>query len=186
MLTRSKKLRNIHKPDDIEEKEAYHSSDGDKSTTEAGGDMERSGKIEGTFDFNPADVSVGNNTQYHGEQFYNFIENNSMVNKTITKDYIETLLKHMDSRRMSSFQPPAFSGQANESAQDLMNQFESYTKLSGLKGGEKIVVFNLLLWGLAKFWFHSLRDEAKGTFEKIKTKFIETSLSPSKNWLTTE
>ena len=170
-------MRNLHKLDDIEED---HSTDEENSTTEASG--------EGTFNLNPdsVEVSVGNNTTFHGEQFDNFIENNSVVNMAVTKDDIETLLKHMDSRKMSSFQPSAFSGQANESAQDFMNQFENYTKLSGLKGEEKIAVFNLLLRGLAKFWFQSLRDEDKGTFENIKTKFIETYLSPSKNWLTTQ
>ena len=35
-----------------------------------------------------------------------------------------------------------------------------------------MIVFNILLRGLAKFWFQRLRDEDKGIFENIKTKFI--------------
>ena len=96
-MTRSKKLRNLHKPDDAEEKEEDHSTDGDKSTTEVSGDIERSGTIEGTLDLNPAEVSVGDNATFHSEQFDNFSENNSVVNMAVTKYDIETLLKHMDS-----------------------------------------------------------------------------------------
>ena len=116
-------------------------------------------------------MSVDNNTTFHGEHFDNFNENNTVVNMAVTKGDIETLLKHMDSRKMSSFQPSAFSGQANESAQDFMNQFENYTKLSGLRGKEKMVVFNLRFRGLAKFWFQRVRDKDKVTFENIKTIF---------------
>ena len=101
MLTRSNKLRNLHKPDDIEEKEAYHSTDGDKSTTEVSGDIERSGRIWGTLDLNLAEVSVSSKTTFHGEQFDNFIENNTVVHMSVTKDDIETLLTHMDRRKMS-------------------------------------------------------------------------------------
>ena len=69
MLTRSTKLRNLHNPGDIEEKEEAHSRDEDKSTTEVSGDIERSGTIEGSLDLNPAEVSVGNNITFNG-QFY--------------------------------------------------------------------------------------------------------------------
>ena len=108
------------------------------------------------------------------------------MGEAVTKDEIETMLRTMDNRKLSAFQPSVFSGQSNESAQDFLNQFENYAKLSGLEGEEKIVVFNLLLRGLAKFWFQDLTAADKATFENIKIKFKATYLSQSKNWLTTQ
>jgi len=107
-------------------------------------------------------------------------------NMAATKDDIEDLLKNMDNRKISAFQPVVFSGQSSESALDFLNQFENYSKLSGLKGDEKIVGFNLLLRGLAKCWFEGLSPQEKTDFDIIKNKFRETYLSQSKNWLTTQ
>ena len=87
MLTRPNKLRNLHKPDDIEKKEEDHSTVGDKSTTEVNYDIESSRTIEGTLDLHPAEVSV--DTIHF--KVNSFIENNSVVNMTVTKDANVTL-----------------------------------------------------------------------------------------------
>ena len=92
----------------------------------------------------------------------------------------------MDSRKVSAFQPTPFSGLSHESAQEFLNQLENYAKLSDLDDDEKIVVFNLLLRGLAKFWFEGLSVQDKQTFDAIKTRFKDTYLSQSKNWITTQ
>ena len=98
-----------------------------------------------------------------------------------TKAELEKMLKIMDSRKVSAFQPTPFSGLSHESAQEFLNQFENYAKLSDLDDDEKIVVFNLLLRGLAKFWFEGLSVQDKQTFDAIKTRFKDTYLSQSKN-----
>ena len=103
-----------------------------------------------------------------------------------TKAELEKMLKIMDSRKVSAFQPTPFSGLSHESAQEFLNQFENYAKLSDLDDDEKIVVFNLLLRGLAKFWFEGLSTQDKQTFDTIKTRFKDTYLSQSKNWITTQ
>ena len=103
-----------------------------------------------------------------------------------TKAELEKMLKIMDSRKVSAFQPTPFSGLSHESAQEFLNQFENYAKLSDLDDNEKIVVFNLLLRGLAKFWFEGLSAQDKQTFDAIKTRFKDTYLSQSKNWITTQ
>ena len=103
-----------------------------------------------------------------------------------TKAELEKMLKIMDSRKVSAFQPTPFSGLSHESAQEFLNQFENYAKLSDLDDDEKIVVFNLLLRGLAKFWFEGLSVQDKQTFDAIKTRFKDTYLSQSKNWITTQ
>ena len=89
MLTRPNKLRNLHKPDDIEKKEEDHSTVGDKSTTEVNYDIESSRTIEGTLDLHPAEVSV--DTIHFKVNSFFFIENNSVVNMTVTKDANVTL-----------------------------------------------------------------------------------------------
>ena len=177
MNTRSQNLRNLRLEEIKEEDEA------DDPTTEGrtGEKLLESGTIEAAFDFNSdsdhsAEVSVDTSTDC----------DTVVVAMAATKDDIEKLLKNVDSRKISSFQPVAFSGQTNESAQDFLNQFENYAKLSGLKGEDQIVVFNLLLRGLAKFWFQGLSAQDKATFDTIKDKFKETYLSQSKNWLTTQ
>ena len=48
------------------------------------------------------------------------------------------------------------------------------------------MVFNVLLRGLAKFWFQDLSAQDKATLETMKDKFKETYLSQSKNWLTAQ
>ena len=103
-----------------------------------------------------------------------------------TKGDIEDLLRKMDSRKISTFQPITFSGQSHESALDFLNQFENYAKLSALQGEDKITVFNLLLKGLAKFWFKGLSSSDQKDFDVIKQKFKDTYLSQSKTWLTTQ
>ena len=177
MNTRSQNLRNLRLEEIKEEDEA------DDPTTEGrtGEKLLEPGTIEAAFDFNSdsdhsAEVSVDTSTDC----------DTVVVAMAATKDDIEKLLKNVDSRKISSFQPAAFSGQTNESAQDFLNQFENYAKLSGLKGEDQIVVFNLLLRGLAKFWFQGLSAQDKATFDTIKDKFKETYLSQSKNWLTTQ
>ena len=103
-----------------------------------------------------------------------------------TNAKLEKMLKIMGSRKVSAFQPTPFSGLSHESAQEFLNQFENYAKLSDLDDNEKIVVFNLLLRGLAKFWFEGLSAQDKQTFDAIKTRFKDTYLSQSKNWITTQ
>ena len=107
-------------------------------------------------------------------------------NMALTKEDMEGLLKNMDIRKATGFQPAAFSGSGSESASDFMNQFVEYSKLTGLKGEDQIVVFNLLLRGLAKYWFAALSDNDKANFNIIKQKFQDAFLSPSKNWLVTQ
>ena len=103
-----------------------------------------------------------------------------------TKAELEKMLKIMDCRKVSAFQPTPFSGLSHESAQEFLNQFENYAKLLDLDDGEKIVVFNLLLRRLAKFWFEGLSAQDKQTFDAIKIRFKDTCLSQSKNWITTQ
>ena len=90
----------------------------------------------------------------------------------------------MDNRKMNAFQPTVFSGQSSESAQDFLQHFENYAKLSNLKEEDKVTIFQLLLKGLAKCWFQGLTTADKGTFDAINQKFKDSYLSPSKNWIT--
>ena len=73
--------------------------------------------VEGAFDFN-TENNISKSLM-------------SPLMLLILKNDMEDLLKNMDCNKMSSFQPPVFSGQSIESDQDFINDFENYSKFSG-------------------------------------------------------
>ena len=146
----------------------------------------RSGKTYNCFHQDWASLGARQLTRSILDELVEEEENVNGDRNMATKEEITELLKKMDNRKISTFQPTTFSGKEHESAQDFMAQFESYAKLSDLKGEDQIVVFNLLLKGLAKFWFQGIPACDKTDFAKIKKNFIDTYLSPSKTWLTVQ
>ena len=103
-----------------------------------------------------------------------------------TKQEIEDLLRKQDHFKVSSFQPLVYNGQSSESAQEFLSQFDNYVKIAGIDDAEKTLVFELLLRGLAKHWYRTLSNDDKKDIATIKSKFRETYMSKSKNWLTTQ
>ena len=133
------------------------------------------------FDF---DIGLKGNRE---EEDPEGIPDTNPVKVMATKDEIEALLKRQEYLKMATFQPVTYHGQANESAQDFLSQYDSYIKIANIKdAAEQITMFELLLKGLAKHWYNTLPAADKGNIDTIKRKFKDTYLSQSKNWLTAQ
>lgn len=112
--------------------------------------------------------------------------NNGSLDDTLplemaTKEEISKMLQASENR--ATIRPKSFSGRISDNAHSFLSHFEDYSKLIDLSPEHKCITFSLLLSDLAHCWYKNLKDDEKNDYEKLKKKFEENYLGPTKNWL---
>ena len=99
-----------------------------------------------------------------------------------TKDDITEMVKYHRTKKV--FEPQYFGGKTTENEKEFLSSFNNYCKLNKIDGQEKILMFEMSLFGSSKCWYLTLSDTIKKDFESITELFNHDYLQ-NNQWLNT-